>query len=537
MRAAGRILTILMLTSTTAFAASTSLVDAARRGDAEAVRTLLGSKSVDVNAAAADGSTALEWAVQHDDAKMVDALIRAGANVRAVNAFGVQPVAIAAEKGNAEVLRLLLSAGADPEAGLSAGETALMTAARTGAVAPLQLLLEHGAKVDAHDARGQTALMWAAARNNADAIGALVKAGADLGARTNNPPRGRAAETTIFNSPAPTGFTAFLFAVRAGGVAAAKALLDAGADVNDRLSDGESALVVATANAHWELASLLLDRGADPNLAGAGWNALHQTVHSRRPNLGYTPGPVATGSLDSIEVVKKLLARGVNVNARMTKNGMKDGQRNRVNRLGATAFFLAAKNTDFEVMKILADAGADARIASADGTTPLMVAAGLAMWYVGEDAGSLAGQEDEVLDAVKLCVALGNDVNAVNLARETPMHGAAFRGVNQVVEFLLEKGAQIDPRDSRGWTPFTIATGISYGDVFKQQPQTARLLADLMHARALSTDGQTADGTECLDCIQTHEDQARAAIERDKRMEAEFAKSEAARLATGGNKQ
>ena len=160
------------------------------------------------------------------------------------------------------------------------------------------------------------------------------KAGADIGVRTNNPPRGRAAETTIFNSPAPTGFTAFLFAVRAGSVDATRALLDAGADVNDKLSDGESALVVATANAHWELASLLLDRGADPNLAGAGWNALHQTVHSRRPNLGYTPGPVATGTLDSIEVVKKLIARGVNVNARMTKNGMKDGQRNRVNRLG-----------------------------------------------------------------------------------------------------------------------------------------------------------------------------------------------------------
>src|SRR6185295_11243954 len=262
---------------------------------------------------------------------------------------------------------------------------------------------------------------------------------------------------------------------------AVKALLDAGASVNDALSDGESALVVATANAHWEVANLLLDRGADPNLAGAGWNALHQTVHSRRPNLGYTPGPVATGTLDSIEVVKKLIARGVNV--RMMKNGMKDGQRNRVNRLGATAFFLAAKNTDFEVMKILADAGADARIPSADGTTPLMVAAGLGMWYVGEDAGSLAGQEDEVLDAVKLCVALGNDVNTANLAKETPMHGAAFRGVNQVVEFLLEKGAQLDPRDSRGWTPFTVANGISHGDVFKQQPQTAKLLSDLMHAR------------------------------------------------------
>jgi len=530
-----RTLAILTLTSATSAATpgpSTSLVDAARRNDVEAVRATLGNKSVDVNATATDGSTALEWAVQRDNASIVDALIRAGANVRAANAFGVQPVAIAAEKGNAEILRMLLSAGADPNAGLSAGETALMTAARTGKVDPIKALLEYGADFNARDGRGQTALMWAAARNNADAIRLLVKAGADMNVRTNNPPRGRAAETTIFNSPAPTGFTAYLFAVRAGGIAAAEALLDAGADVNDKLSDGESALVVATANAHWSLASLLLDRGADPNAAAAGWNALHQTVHSRRPNLGYTPGPVATGSLDSIEVVKKLIARGVNVNARMTRNGMKDGQRNRLNRLGATAFFLAAKNTDFEAMKVLADAGADGRIPSADGTTPLMVAAGLAMWYVGEDAGSLAGQEDEVLDAVKLCVALGNDVNAVNLAKETPMHGAAFRGVNAVVEFLLEKGAKLDPHDIRGWTPFTVANGISYGDVFKQQPQTAKLLIDLLRARGLSTEGQAADGTECLDCIQTHEDQARGVLERDKRMEAEFAKSDAARIAT-----
>jgi ankyrin repeat protein len=539
MRVLARMLPILMLAtgaSTSAFGASTSLVDAARRGDVTAVRSLLAGTSVDVNAAAGDGSTALEWAVQRGDAQMLEALIRAGASVRQANAFGVPPVAIAAEKGDADVLRLLLSAGADPNAGLSAGETALMTASRTGKTAPIQLLLDHGAAVDARDGRGQTALMWAAARNNAGAIRLLVKAGADISVRTSNPPRGRAAETTIFSSPAPTGFTAYLFAVRAGGIAAAEALLDAGADVNDTLSDGESALVVATANAHWELASALLDRGADPNAAAAGWNALHQTIHSRRPNLGYTPGPVPTGTLDSIEVVRKLIGRGVNVNARMTRNGMKDGQRNRVNRLGATAFFLAAKNTDLEVMKVLADAGADARIPSADGTTPLMVAAGLDMWYVGEDAGSLAGQEDEVLEAVKLCVAMGNDVNAANLAKETPMHGAAFRGVNPVVEFLLDKGAELDPRDMRGWTPWTVANGISYGDVFKQQPQTARLLSDLMKARGLSTEGQAADGTECLDCIQTHGDQAHAALERDKRMEAEFAESEAARRAGSGSK-
>jgi ankyrin repeat protein len=412
-----------------------------------------------------------------------------------------------------------------------------MTAARSGKADAIKALVAHGANANARDARGQTALMWAAARNNAEAVRLLLEVGADMKVRTNNPPKGRSAEIGIFNSPPPTGFTALLFAVRAGSLAATRALLDAGADVNDTLSDGESALVVATANAHWELADFLLDRGADPNAAGAGWNALHQAVHSRRPNLGYTPGPVATGNVDSINVVKKLIARGVNVNARMMKNGMKDGQRNRVNRLGATAFFLAAKNTDVEVMKVLAAAGADARIPSADGTTPLMVAAGLAMWYVGEDAGSLPGQEAEVLEAVKMCVALGNDVNAANAAGETPMHGAAFRGVNTVVEFLVEKGARLDPRDVRGWTPFTVANGISYGDVFKQQPQTAKLLQTLLQARGLSTEGQSADGTECLDCIQTHSDQAQAALARDRKMEAEFAKSEAERAARTGSKQ
>jgi ankyrin repeat protein len=513
-------------------APAVTLVDAARTGDAQVVRSLLQEHAVDVNETAVDGMTALHWAVQRDDTRMVELLIRSGANAQSASRYGVRPLAIAAVNGNADILKLLLDAGADPNAGLSPDETAVMAAARTGKVDALKLLLDHGGRLDARDARGQTALMWAAAKDNGPAVRLLVEAGAAIDVRTNNPSKGvgRYGDTSVFNSPAPTGFTALLFAVRAGSVEGTKALLDAGANVNDTLSDGESALVVATANAHWELADMLLDRGADPNAAGAGWNALHQTVHSRRPNLGYTPGPVPTGSIDSVNLVKKLIARGVNLDARMTKNGMKDGQRNRVNRLGATAFFLAAKNTDVEVMKVLADAGASASIPSADGTTPLMVAAGLAMWYVGEDGGSLPGQEGEALEAVKLCVALGNDVNAANAAGETPMHGAAFRGVNPIVEFLVEKGAKLDPRDSRGWTPFTVANGISYGDVFKQQPQTAELLRKMMGARGLSTEGQAADGTECLDCIQTHADQARAALDRDKRMEAEFAKTEAERV-------
>jgi hypothetical protein len=165
---------------------------------------------------------------------------------------------------------------------------------------------------------------------------------------------------------------------------------------------------------------------------------------------------------------------------------------------------------------------------SADGTTPLMVAAGLAMFGVGEDGGSLPGHEGELFEAVRLAVDLGNDVNAVNQAGETALHGAAFRGVNEVVEYLVAKGARLDARDAHGWTPFTFANGLNYTDVFRQQPQTAALLRRLMDARGLSVDGQAADGRECVDCFQTHPDQAKAAQERDRRMEAEFAKLSAA---------
>jgi ankyrin repeat protein len=531
MRSSAVLASLLLATLASAAPADPALVDAARAGDLPAVRTLLKTRPADVNSVAVDGTTALHWAVHRDDAALVELLIAAGANVKHANRYGVQPLWLAAVNGNPKVVALLLRAGADPNTTMTGGETVTMTAARTGNPEALKALIESGADVSVKDARGQTALMWAAARNNAAAIRALIDGGADLTVRTNNPSPGGGRGGT-FNSPPPTGFTALLFAVRAGSLDAVRALLDAGANVDDTLSDGQSALVLAAANAHWDVTSYLLDRGANPNAAGAGWNALHQTIHSRRPNLGYTPGPVPTGNTDSIQVIKKLIARGIDVDARMTKNGMKDGQRNRHNRLGATAFHLAAKRVDVEAMKVLVDAGADPKMPSADGTTPLMAAAGLAMWYVGEDGGSMAGHEHEAVAAVKMCVELGNDVNAKNIYGETPLHGAAFRGVNEIVEHLVEKGAVLDARDRHGWTPFTIANGISYGDVFKQQPQTAKLIEQLMTARGLSTEGQTADGTECLDCVQTHSDQARAALERDQRMEAEFAKSEAERLAS-----
>lgn len=313
--------------SATAFAASIReipLVDAVEKVDKPAVQALLKQKTTDVNAARPDESTALQWPAHRDDAEMVDMLLGAGADVKAANRYGVTALPLAAENGNAVILERLLKAGADPNTSLPGGETVLMTAARNGKADAIKILLVHGAKVNARDERGENALMWAAARNNADAIRMLVEFGGDVKIRTNR--AAAASRGTTFMSPSPTSFSRLLFAVRAGAIDAVRALLEAGANVNDVLSDGESALIVAVANSHWELASFLLDKGADPNLAGAGWNALHQAVRERRPNVGFgTPGPIPTGNLDSIEVIKKMIAHGVDVNARMTKNGMKDG--------------------------------------------------------------------------------------------------------------------------------------------------------------------------------------------------------------------
>ena len=497
------------------------LVTAVRAGDAAAARALVDG-GADVAAAAVDGTTALHWAAHRDDVGLARLLIDAGATVEAANRYGVQPIALAATNGSAAMLEVLLAAGADPNAALPGGETALMTAARAGRADAVRVLLAAGADPDRRDeVGGQTALMWAAARDNAAAVRALAAAGADVHVRTAGEPR---PSRSHFRATEPTGFTALLFAVRAGAIAATEALLDAGADIDDTLSDGQSALVVAAANAHWELAGRLLDRGADPTAAGAGWNALHQTVRTRRPNpSGGVAGPIPTGRVDSIELVRKLIAHGVDLDARMTTNGMKDGQRSRLNRLGATAFFLAAKNTDTEAMRVLVEAGADPLIPSADGTTPLMVAAGVAIFIPGEDGGSLPGQEDEVLDAVRMCLELGTDVHAVNDRGETALHGAAFRGVNAVVDYLVEHGAALDARTVEGWTPLALANGLSYSDFFKAQAHTADRLRVLMEARGLDTAGHDVDPAVCLDCFQTRPDQVRAAIARDERMAAELA--------------
>lgn len=448
-------------------AESDALVRAVQRGDAAAVRLLIGQKA-DPDSAEPDGTTALHLAIRGGDGAIVDALIRAGATVRAVNRYGIAPIHVAATLGNASILDRLLQAGANPHTPTAEGETPLMMAARTGDTASVRRLVTAGVQVDAREGwKGQTALMWAAAENNADAMTVLIEAGADIRATS-----------------AGGIFTPLLFAVRAGHVEASRVLIDAGASLDQRLADGTSPLLLATINAHYALASSLLDRGADPKADAQGWTALHQVAWARRPNTGFNlPGPAPTGGLDSLDLVRQLVRLGADVNARQVKEP-RDGYRNQLNRAGATPFLLAAKSVDLPLMRVLLELGADPKIPTEDGTTALMAAAGVGIWAPGENPGT----DDEALAAVKMVYAAGGGgVNDVDANGETAAHGAVYRaGSIPVLTFLIEQGAAIDVRNKKGWTPLIAADGVEYTpNVLKRYPDTAAFLRKALADRGL----------------------------------------------------
>ncbi len=432
------------------------------------------------NAVDPDGTTPLHWAVHRNDLKGAETLVRSGADVNATNRYGVPPLSLAATNGNAAMLELLLKAGANPNAAQAEGETVLMMAARTGVPAAIQTLLAHGADVNAKESwRGQTALMWAAADGHAEAIKVLLEAGGQINARSS------------------AGWTAFLFAVREGQVAAARALLAGGANVNETLlprtgrgrgaepggaalppAGGSSALVLAVGSGHFELAAALLDAGANPNAAAQGWTALHHITWIRKPGTGSNdPAPYGSGEMDSLSLVKKLKAHGADVNARVTRRPTAGVTA--LNLIGGTPFFLAARGGDAELMRLLVELGADPMLPNEDGTTPLMAAAGVGTQSPGEDAGA----PPEALEAVKLAVELGNDVNAVDKNGNTAMHGAAFKQLPEVVKFLTDKGARVDvwnKNNGSGWTPLRIAVGVHRGMNFRFHVPTADALREIM---------------------------------------------------------
>jgi len=471
---------VLLAVNLAAATAEAPVADAMEKMDGAAVRTLL-QRRADVNAPQVDGMTALHWAAYHDDVESVELLVRAGASVKAANRYGITPLTLAITNGDSAIVEMLLKAGADPNTTLPGGETALMTAARVGTLASVKALLARGAAVDSKDEKhGQTALMWAAAEGHAPVVEMLIEVGADFRARL------------------ASGMTPLLFAVREGHSDVVRVLLKAGADVNEpvpveggrrravggrALPPGATPLLTAVMNGHFELAAQLLDAGADPNANLTGYTVLHAIVPVRKPGVGDNdPAPEGSGRMSSLELVRKLVAAGADLNARMAKRA--NLCNTRLNEVGATPFMMAALTDDAELMRELAKLGADPFIPNVDNSTPLIVAAGLATRSPGEDAGT----ESETLEAVQVALDLGNDINAVDMNGETAMHAAAYKNLPKVVKFLASKGAKIDiwnKPDKFGWTPLAIAVGYRFGN-FKPSPDTEASVREVMIAAGVT---------------------------------------------------
>ncbi len=502
-------------TQTVAAPGVSELITPVRDGDVAELRARLAAP-VDVNARQPDGATALHWAVHLEDVVAADLLVEAGADANAANDLGVTPLLMACRRGHGALVARLLAAGGDANAALPSGETALMAAARAGSLEAVNALLARGARVNAAEAtRGQTALMWAVANRRPAVTRALLDHGADVGARTfarrrvynmgGSRSAGSASRGIALEEVVEGGSTALLFAARSGDVESARLLLAAGADVDDTTADGNPALVVAAHGGHGSLAALLLRAGADPNAAPLGYTALHAAVlRGTLRDRGVPNDDPGAG----LPLVRALLAHGADPDPRLARGTP-------VRRwshdfafmdrwVGATPFWLAAHFLETEMMQVLADAGADPRAPSRNGTTPLMAAAGFGYSRGGGSAfirdrrdfssynpvesaalGSTipAAEERQALEAVAAALVLGARVNVANDAGDTALHAAASHGMNAVIELLTDHGADLQAENVRGQTPADLAVyadGIA-GDRYVRE-DTAALLRSLEDA-------------------------------------------------------
>lgn len=444
-----------------------SVAQAVQNRDRAGVTALL-KQHADVNVPMADGTTALLWAVHWNDLETATLLLRAGAKVDAANRYGATPLWLASTGGNAQMVDTLSKAGADPNALALEGESPLMAAALAGSADAVKILLARGANVNAKDPLGgQTALMRAAGNHepHPDVVRLLLEHGAAVDIRSKG------------------GLTALLFAVRQNDLESTRLLIDDGADVNDKVTKdvsaeyagekpagrGTNALRIAINQRYYDIAQLLLDKGADPNATdNGGFTALHAAVQKRaggNPERG--DRSEGEGGERSTQLLKSLLARGANPNARLPlkrvpPNFNPDGypQVNNVQVAGATPLWIAAVLADVEAMRILVVAGADPLIPSIEKTTPLMVTAGLGYTTRGPTSrfgGRRQDTEEAVIAAVKQLIEWGNDVNAVNDNGQTALHGASLSAGTAVIQFLVDHGARLNQKDSIGRTPFDIA--------------------------------------------------------------------------------
>jgi len=462
----------LALLSLTVHAADLRLVNAAKSGDKTAITSLLQQKA-DVNAAEPDGTTALHWAVRADDLELADRLIKAGATVKTANRYGVTPLYLASVNGSAPMIEKLLQAGANPNEVSTEGETALMTAARTGNVPAAKVLLANGAKVDAKETwQGQTALFWAVAQKHPQMVQELIAHGADVNARTATKIWERQNTAEPREKWMPLGAqTPLMFAAREGCAACVPILAKAGADLNATdIDDKLTPLIMALLNGHYDAAGALIQAGADVNMAdNLGRVPLYTAVDDHTMPISNRPSPKEVDEeLSSLDVIKILLAKGAEVNLQLKAQ---QPYRTKLDRgtdgmlgAGTTPLVRAAKSADHAVMKLLLEKGADQKLATRNGVTPLMAAAG-----VGTNDADTTGRykpQADIIESIKLCLDAGADINAVDTNGRSALFGAALQGFDKVVQFLADRGAKVDLKDRNGKTALDAASGLVGGAGF-----------------------------------------------------------------------
>jgi ankyrin repeat protein len=437
------------------------LIAAAKAGNIAAVQSLL-KQRVDVNAAEADGTTALHWASRADNIEMVRTLLRAGGDGKRADRYGITPLHLAAVNGSAPMITVLVEAGADVNAMLPEGETILMTAARTGRPEALEILLNAGARLDASEKwNGETALHWAAAENHDGAVRLLLTRGADPDQRSAEQKyqRRRSGQSVL-----PLGhWTPLMYAARENAIEAGRALASGGAKLDLVDPDGASALVIAIINAHYDFAAMLLDAGADPNVADkdAGMGPLYAAADMHRLAVGHgRPNPKPSGALDAVDLATRLLERNADPNAKLKAVIMQRQHTigDATLAAGATPLMRAAKSGDIAIVRLLLDAGADPMATLPNGNNALMFAAGLG-WRDGSPAAPSydQGPPEEAVATIELLLARGLDIHTTNANGDTALHAAVSgRAAPEIVKALVAHGARVDVANKRGQTPLTL---------------------------------------------------------------------------------
>ena len=485
------------------------LVEVMQRQDTAAVRALL-DEGVDVNIARADGATALAWAAHWDDVATAGLLIQAGADPNAANDLNVTPLMLACTNRSAAMVETLLDAGADPNLARPNGETALLLASRAGGVDVVRALLAGGADVTAKTSRGFTSLIFAAAEGHAAVAGVLVETGADLSARTEaiipkarpkySVPKGDEPKRLRKNqalhirqlkqdgdddpSRPQGGFTPLLYAAMVGDLDTVRLLVAAGADVNEAAPDEVTPLILTLtrgieeglwrlpAGRNEDIAVFLLEQGADPNLAGAGYTALH--VASATGQMTAVAALIAHGADPNdtqLTMPKRLMDALIPGDGYLTTGW--------VSQIGATPFMLAAKSVDVAMMRLLLEHGADPLLTAQGGANALMLAAGLAKRHAF-DVGYFIWEEDQAIEAITLAMASGLEITAATDRGETALHGATRHAAHRVIRFLVDQGADLNAVTTwNDQTPLRLAQGYTYSGTYVRYPETAELFLEL----------------------------------------------------------